>query len=264
MWLPFQTRIPIIIISFNRGKFLKQVIAGYRKQSVAHELFVHDNGSDDRYTLDVLSALENEGVTVFRRHKINNADELNAVNETVSRIFEARRRSAYIVTDCDVDIADAPADAIKIYLSLLESFPDAECVGPMLKISDINKSYPLFARVMNLHIKQFWHRDPNWTLVRGKRVAYINALIDTTFAVHRAGEAFRRLKSGLRVYDPYEARHLDWYLDTINDSTSSVEISHWGSAHYANEFRDEELNYEKYKAVISGELKELEICNNPE
>ena len=37
--------------------------------------------------------------------------------------------------------------------------------------------------------------------------------IDTTFGMYRRGYAFRRLSQGFCAYAPYQARHLDWYLD---------------------------------------------------
>jgi hypothetical protein len=66
-----------------------------------------------------------------------------------------RRPAPYVVTDCDVDLACTSPHAIAIYLTLLRLIPQAACVGPMLRIEDIPQSYPLFARVMNLHIAQF-------------------------------------------------------------------------------------------------------------
>ena len=69
--------------------------------------------------------------------------------------------------------------------------------------------------MMNRHIEQFWHRQPLWAETSFGRVAYLDAPIDTTMAMHRAGEPFFRLKQSLRVYEPYEAQHLDWYLRSI-------------------------------------------------
>lgn len=136
-----------------------------------------------------------------------------------------------MVTDCDVDLSVTRPDALRIYLELLDVFEDLECVGPMLTIADIPRSYPLFNRVMEKHIAQFWGRQPEWAKVRAGEIAYLRHRIDTTFAVHRAGSTFRRLKEGIRIYHPFEAKHLDWYVGKQDQSgyraTSSPAISHW-------------------------------------
>lgn len=257
---------------------LRRVIASYRQQTVPLEIVVHDNGSDDVGTLEILDELEGSGIQVFRRARISNADELNLVNETVSSIFARREPSAYIVSDGDVDLDRAESGAIAIYLAMLNMFKDIECVGPMLRIDDIRKNYPLFGRVMNLHIRQFWHKYPEFAQVLDRDVAYIRASIDTTFAVHRSTQPFRRLKSGIRVYAPFDAKHLDWYPDeqsctgrgVVGDygRTSSAEISHWSNGQYIKEFSQEPLAYEIFKVVEKTpfgtlEVKTRQIRDNP-
>ncbi len=56
--------IPIFVLSFNRGAQLRSVINSYRLQRVPVDVIVHDNGSNNAVTLDVLRALEAEGVQV--------------------------------------------------------------------------------------------------------------------------------------------------------------------------------------------------------
>lgn len=224
--------IPIFIISFNRGAYLKRVIQSYRAQDVDIVIVIHDNGSTDPETLRVLEQLSNSGSKLYRYAAISEPEELNQVNISVQRYArETQYEGPYVVTDCDVDLSEARPDALRTYLELLHRFPDAECAGPMLRISDIPRSYPLFNRVMTRHITQFWARQPEWVDLPIGRVAYLRHRIDTSFAVHRAGSAFRRLKEGIRVYHPFEAKHLDWYVTNEGPdgyrTTSSSAISHW-------------------------------------
>lgn len=271
--------LPLVIISYNRGAMLRRVIASYSRQTVPVEIIVHDNGSHDPDTLQALEALERAGVRVFRRVPISTPDELNLVDETVCAIFSSREPGPYIVTDCDVDLSASSSEAIATYLMLLNTFTDVECVGPMLRIDDIRKSYPLFGRVMNLHIRQFWHQQPEITRVGKSEIAYIRAAIDTTFAVHRSSQPFRRLKSGIRVYTPFDARHLDWYpnengLDgrRSQDSyrrDSSSEISHWANLLYQSEYSSEHPQYDSYIVVDQqpGSTLRVEtrlVCDNPD
>lgn len=257
----FPDIVPIFIISFDRGEHLKRVIQSYTAQDIRVEIIIHDNGSTDPKTLQLLSELSAAGTRVYRADPIFQPDELNKVDASVRDFMkETGQDGPYVVTDCDIDLSCARADALRTYLELLEIFDDADCVGPMLRISDVPKSYPLFNRAMSRHIEQFWRHEPQWMTLRGARVAYLKAPIDTTFAVHRRRSAFRRHKQGVRVYHPFEARHLDWYLSSGHQTnyrvTSSPEISHWDNATEFSRYEaepDAVLNY----TVVEGELGDL-------
>ena len=271
--------LPLVIISYNRAAMLRRVIASYRRQTVTVEIVVHDNGSVEPETLALLDELEREGIRVFRNAPISNADVLNRVDETVSAIFASREPGPYIVTDSDVELSNSSTETIATYLRLLNAFPDAECVGPMLRIDDIRKSYPLFGRVMNLHIRQFWRRRPSVVRIGGLQVACLRAKFDTTFAVHRTSHAFRRMKAGIRVYAPFDARHLDWYphefaadespAEQAYRRSSSAAISHWGNEAYRSEFSSERPKYASYHVITrlpSGRLRlaRRRVADNPD
>jgi hypothetical protein len=228
--------VPIFVISYNRGDTLQQTVDSYMALSDEVEIVIHDNGSDDPATLASLQEMRRAGMKVVNAPKIHGPKELNLVNETVRAHFGGTPSSRYVVTDCDVDMSIASADALAVYSEILDELPEAACVGPMLRIRDIPSEYPLFNRVMNRHIEQFWQQSPQWIQISTGKLAILRAPFDTTFALHREGQDFRRRKTGVRVYEPYEARHLDWYvteLDTEADSyehTSSDEISHWNNS----------------------------------
>jgi len=230
------TPTPIFVISYNRGRMLREAIDSYLRLADAVEVIVHDNGSDDPATLECLYALRRAGTRVVNAPKIHEQAQLNSVNETVRAHFAGAPSSRYVVTDCDIDMSIAAPDALAIYGELLDRFPEAACAGPMLRVRDIPRDYPLFNHAMNRHIEQFWQQIPQWAGTSAGRTAILPAPIDTTFALHRAGEDFERHKHGIRVYHPYEARHLDWYLtgaDTGTDAyehTSSERISHWSNS----------------------------------
>jgi glycosyltransferase involved in cell wall biosynthesis len=243
--------VPIFVISYNRGVYLERVIASYRRQSVPVDIVIHDFGSDDAETLRILVRLEASGVKVVRSSKITAGDQLNRVDETVQAYFrDMATPRRYVVTDCDIDLSIAAANSLTVYDDLLDRFPQAECVGPMLRIVDVPRHFPLYNKVMNRHIEQFWHREPQWqTLSSGETVAYLPAPIDTTFALHRANEPFRRLKKAIRVYHPYEAQHLDWYQSAADLRASSYfqgsrpGIGNWSNRSWHSQFCDEPLQY---------------------
>lgn len=246
--------IPAILISFNRGPMLRDVIGGLRKLATPLDIVVHDNGSSDSTTLQILTDLESANVRVVRGPAIASPEDLNSVDRTVQEVFRDRAPSNYIVSDDDIDLSDADPRAVEVYAELLARF-DVECVGPMLRIADVPKSYPLYNHMMNRHIGQFWSRRPRWVQISAGRLGVLDAPIDTTFALHRAGEPFHRLKRGLRVYAPFDARHLDWYPLAARESygnSSSAGISHWNNALSEQQHRNDPLRFDRYFAVRTG------------
>jgi hypothetical protein len=251
--------IPIFVISYNRGHMLREAIASYLRLADAGEVIVHDNGSDDPATLAVLSELRGAGVKVVSAPRIQEKAQLNSVNETVRAHFGGAPGSRYVVSDCDIDMSIAAPRSLEIYGELLDRFPAATCVGPMLRIRDIPREYPLFNHVMNCHIERFWQHPPQWAETSAGPTAILPAPIDTTFALHRAGEDFQRMKHGIRVYHPYEARHLDWYLNggeaTMDayEHTSSERISHWSNSARRERHGDVALRHRHLHYVDRGE-----------
>lgn len=252
--------IPVFLISFNRGAMLEWVISGYRRLDCRTNIIIHDNGSTDPETLTILKKLESCGVVVAWCNKIHSAGQLSNVNETIKAYFRSHPPTNYVVSDCDVDISVAKPEVLSLYTELLCKFPEIRCVGPMLRIRDVPPTYPLYNRMMNRHIEQFWGKRPQWAETSFGRIAYLNAAIDTTFALHRAGEPFYRLKKGIRVYEPYEAKHLDWYVEKENDYTltSDSTISHWNNRSEIFLHKNVKLEYSSYYAVrqINNELEE--------
>jgi len=246
----FPHTIPIFVISFNRHRMMRKALASYQSQSTPVELIIHDNGSDDPETLDYLAKLEADGITVVRRGKIHSPDELNNVNETITNYFSCRHPTPYAVTDCDIELQSR--DSVTTYLDLLSAIPNAETVGPMLRIEDVNPTYRLFNHMMNRHINGQWHRRPLFVNVAGRDVALQFTIIDTTFGVYRAGAQFQRLQRGIRVYAPYDARHMDFYpseQEPIYQETSDPQISHWSNSGYANDKHAEALLESAYTVV---------------
>src|SRR5690348_7697248 len=134
--LPVIDAIPIFVISFNRGHYLTAVIDSYRAQDVDVDIVIHDNGSTDPATLEILSKLSSDGLRVFRYPPISTPEELDKVDESVRRYTdETGYIGPYVVTDCDVDLSQARPDALRTYLEILDRFDDVECVGPMLRIA---------------------------------------------------------------------------------------------------------------------------------
>jgi hypothetical protein len=148
---------------------------------------------------------------------------------------------------------------------MLDRFPQAACIGPMLTISDISRNYPLFNDVINRQVEQFWRHEANWARTTYGDVAYLRAPIDTTFALHRVWERFIRQRRGLRLYHPFEARRLEWYREQMTDDphhrSSAVAISHGSSSAQLGEIARTPLRFKKYNIVenFNGKLQTRSI-----
>tara|TARA_R110002049_G_scaffold98763_1_gene240607 strand:- start:115 stop:1971 length:1857 start_codon:yes stop_codon:yes gene_type:complete len=254
---------PVFVISFNRGRMTRNLFNSLKKLDKPVDVIIHDNGSDDANAVRELDRLSQDGATVIRRAKISSADELDNVNETVTDYFRNwAEPQNYIVTDCDISVSTCDTDYLNVLSGILDQFHDVACAGPMLQLHDISKTNPLYGHILKTHIRQFWLKLPIFTKVREQMVAFQYAPIDTTLAMHRGGEPFKRLKSGIRTYAPYEARHLDWYEEEQEESykhSSNSKISHWGNSEFAAKLSVAKLPYEFYYRVDSDERGNLTV-----
>ena len=232
--------IPIFIITCDRLVCLKESIASYNAYiKTPFEIVIVDFGSTYQPTIEFLKQLEAQGTKVYWKDKIGVLGEFSRANDCIQDYFTTHPESNYIVTDPDVALDNVKGDVLEVYSFLLEVNPSTCVVGPMLRIDDIPDHYPLktalVSGIMGLH-KQF-HSQPKYGITyKGSVLGYITAPIDTTFGMYRAGAPWRQLQNGIRVLAPYQARHLDWYVDPDNMTTDQAyytahanpNIAHWG------------------------------------
>lgn len=229
--------IPIFLITCDRLTATQQTIASfYREIHHPIEIVIHDNASSYPPFLAYLDELEAQGVHVVRNERrAAHAEMLNGVRATVNAWYREHDAPYYVVTDPDIELESGPGDIMQFYAHLLQKHPRAQVVGPMLRIDDIPDTYPLKKEVIRRHTDQFWHKRPTPVPWKDAETTLQQAPIDTTFGMYRKGYAFRRLSQGFRTYAPYQARHLDWYLDPdslTEDQRYYMEhasdVSHWG------------------------------------
>lgn len=245
--------VPVFVISFNRGRMTRNLFNSLKGMEREVDVIIHDNGSDDPNAVRELERLSEEGALIVRRSKISSADDLDNVNETVNEYFNNwAEPQNFIVTDCDICISTCHPDYLEVLSEMLNDFYGVSCVGPMLQIHDVSKRNPLYAHILRAHIKQFWGKLPVFASFGEKTVAFQYSKIDTTFAMHRGGEPFKRLKNGIRTYAPYEARHLDWYEEEQEENykhSSNSQISHWGNHQVAKRLSAGKLPYDHFFRV---------------
>ena len=232
-------KIPIFIISCNRLGCLQATIDSYKKYiATPYEIIIHDNNSTFKPLLDYLKQLEKEGVTVYYSTKsVAVEKQLNNVAHTIDDWFKTHSASHYVVTDPDIALEGNCKDILELYAYLLDTIKNIDVVGPMLRIDDIPDFYPLKQKVIERHTEQFWHKTPLTLRWRTKTIQYQSAPVDTTFGMYRSGFKFHRLSIGYRIYPPYGARHLDWYInpalmheDQLYYLQHASGVSHWSGA----------------------------------
>jgi hypothetical protein len=230
--------VPIFVLACDRIEVLRQSLASYRQIEPAPIIVIHDNASTYPPMLDYLASLQAEGIEVIRGGPINEDEDLNLVANAVEDWMQTHHASHYIVTDPDVALEPGASDAIDVYARLLEKFPEASVVGPMLRLDDIPNHYPLKMVAAGRQFYQFWQKPPERVrLSLFRTVDVVRCKIDTTFGLYRRGFRFRRYSDGLRVHAPYWAKHLDWYIDPQNMTPDQVyymnhasKVSHWGGS----------------------------------
>ena len=231
--------IPIFIITCDRLKVLEKSIQSYYDNiKTPFEIVIIDFGSTFEPTRHFLRLLQYEGKKVYWEDRIIHNSDLNKIDAIIQDYFSNHPASNYVVTDPDIALDNVEGDILNVYSYVLDRLPAINVVGPMLRIDDIPDYYPKKQKVIfnSLHV-DFHSRPVNTIINENKNIKYIYAPIDTTFAMSRAGSCWMRLKRGIRIFSPYSARHLDWYIDPEDLSPdqmyyiehASKKIAHWST-----------------------------------
>jgi hypothetical protein len=208
-------RVPIFVITCDRTTVFKRSMLSY-VDVLAHpvDIVVFDNNSTYGPMVDLLGQLERAGVRVIRSGRtLRDATELDVITESITRYMEGSKAEHYVVTDPDIELEETSGDILEVFAHLLEMNPHIQAVGPMLRRDDLPAHYPLRDRVRSQQAEVYAGQAP-YTIVWNDAPLQVQpGLIDTAFAMYRRGFVFHRYNVSLQTYDPYQARHLDWYLD---------------------------------------------------
>ena len=212
------SKTPIFIITFNRVTVLKRSIASFLKLGDV-TLVIHDNNSTYPPMLLYLEQLESEGVEVIRHPEANGSfyDISESVEKSIKHWFNYHEASYYVVSDPDIELENPSPELLSHFKELLLD-KRVNVVGPMLRIDDMPECYTLRDEMHSCQWNQFWELPRN----EYKGVKHTHCAIDTTFGMYRSTFRFKRLNLGLRVFEPYMAKHLDWYLDVENLSDEEI------------------------------------------
>jgi len=197
--------IPIIIINYNRLKYLEELV--YFLISREHKnIIIIDNKSSYPPLLEYYKTIQNR-VTIEYMDQ-NYGHMVFWINDNLYRKYS---KGYYIITDSDIiPNSFLPLDYIRTMRKFLDKNKDIVKVGFALRIDDIPDSYKQKQNVIEWE-KQFWQKTIEKDIYKAK--------IDTTFAIYPPRYKFYNRNffyQALRLGDVFTAKHGGWYIDNEN------------------------------------------------
>ncbi len=214
--------LTVFVSTFNRLDTLERTVTSYRRLDTPHELVIVDNGTDHPKCVELLERIAKfpEVRKVYPLGKIKTMVELTEnFNVAMRDVYaSAKETDWFAVTDADICFDGADPGTLDTFLRLAKAIDNA--VGPHLRVDDgIGAGYPLRSRVLADESRLVYRRAMLWH----DGIPYSPLPIDTTFHLFPATNEFRRLwMNTVRVGHPYDAMHLDWYMDVLNPTEENA------------------------------------------
>jgi hypothetical protein len=233
------TTIPIFIIVHNHYDILQRSLASYEKFIDHPKQFVfHNTNSVYQPTLDFLEERRKKGDLVYHTNTNHHLSVMNTVREYLSKHPDVKY---YILTDPDIELNNCRGNLVETFIYLINKY-NVYSVGTSLKIDDIPDYYPKKKLVLSIPTHKSFHSSPRIKEnFEGQEFEITGAPIDTTFQLIRASSVDGRFPhtNCMRVFEPYDARHLDWYIDPNNMTDcqkfyneNATNISHWNNKNW--------------------------------
>lgn len=230
--------VPIFVITCDRiSVLIKSLLSYYTHIRNPIEVIIHDNNTTYPPTQEFLRRLEKAGLrVVWSSRDVINDYSLSSISTTISDWFQDHESPFYVVTDPDIEIEEGADDILEVFAHLLRENPQINVVGPMLRRDDLPDHYPL-KNLVQTQQQEVYARDPiYYALFKHKVLALQPGYIDTAFGMYRRDFQFHNYNRAIQTYEPYQARHLDWYIDQNNLTPDQVyyknknsPVGHWSS-----------------------------------
>lgn len=223
--LPQCTDIPVIIVSYNNGIYVKNTCDQLEKYNI--KPIIIDNNSNDKNTLDTIKVLADSDKAFVAYSSYNFGHEVGFI-EPVYKLLP----DVFAYTDPDLQYNNnLPKDFLNTlsYLTIKYSvfkagFALALDIGAEMKDTTFHSCHykPIFFE-KTLTIKEF--ESKYWrNLLQHDELELYASPIDTTFAVYRKRNYTGDFHSAIRVAGDFSATHLPWYveLDLMNDNDRAI------------------------------------------
>ena len=239
--------LTVFIGTFNRLETLERSVRSYERFSTPHELVIVDNGSDDQRCIDKLAELEKLPY-VRKVYSFPGVEDMYGATDhflTAMKDTPKGDNDWFAVSEADVCFDGADPRTLAVYIALAKR--TGEAAGSHLRVDgDIPRGYPLRSRVISCESRLLYRDTFKWL---GK-IPYNSWQIDTTFHLFPAHRKFKRLHMNpWRVGPPFDAMHLDWYLNIFEPNVENSiyivnaknQVGSWGRqwlADYWNTFQE--------------------------
>ena len=199
--------LPIFLPCHDLGAQLERIAAGYRRQTMPHELVLIDGGAAGLETQQAIEALQQDGALVRIIDPGTPEQQAKSLQHIIQQYFKRwSEPQRYAIATGAVDFSNSSPDAFALYDELLDCFPEAEAIGPMLRIQDLPYGHP----VLSGEIAEHWLQERSSCETSFGPVGVVQASLVGNFALCRADSRHRPPPSGLRVHHPYDACNLAW------------------------------------------------------
>jgi SAM-dependent methyltransferase len=237
--------IPVFIVNRNRHSALQRLVE-WLKDCGTRSVCILDNASTYEPLLDWYGKLPPD-VSLVR------FDANLGPWAFWSKNLHKTLGMPYVVSDSDLVPADfCPPDLISALQQTLCRFPDAQKVGPSLRIDSLPSGYGQAQTAFKWE-SQFWERP----IAPG----LFCAPVDTTFALYTPDADFSCDQRNIRLGYPYTLEHTPWLVDDAAlsqeevhyRSNTSREFSHWSGANRTHNWLDRSeriLGYEQRARVL--------------
>jgi FkbM family methyltransferase len=198
--------VPIIIISFNNCKYVKNTISQIKKinESYYNNITILDNCSSDTETLEFLQSTD---VKIIR-NPTNSGPQVSLHNN--SDIYNTLPNQ-FILTDPDLQFNEnLPSNFIDQMVELSNLY-NCTKIGFALDISEPDKLYADKSYSENNSKNIVEWEKPAWNKrIPNENYELYEAAIDTTFCLVNKNS---RLDYEIRMAGNFLAKHLPWYIE---------------------------------------------------
>jgi hypothetical protein len=208
-------QVTVIINNRDLLEWPKKMCADIERMAGLHEIIIVDNGSGNRQLLQWYKDC---------KYKVVFLDNLGHTAPWDCGLINRIETDLYVVTDPDLDLSTVPDNALIHMANILYKSPALGKVGLLLETNGISPASPYFEHVNNYEKK----------IISGGVVdnLFINAPVDTTFAIYDRRLLNKYQICGARTLAPYVAKHIPWhiiepegefryYLDNASSKSSS-------------------------------------------
>ncbi|KAJ3020291.1 hypothetical protein HKX48_001062 [Thoreauomyces humboldtii] len=262
---PTQAPVPIFIQFKDRVSFLiEEIRAFHRHLATPFEIIIVDDSSTYPPAVNFLARLREANVTVLTvpDHATEQFNDIySVVANMITQHTKGHASPVFVWTDPDVPLDSAPGDLLDVYAHVLDAL-NLYNVGASIRWDDWVE--PLRDNKL-LFEAPFLQLPAKCHVYRSVCYYYLEAPLDTTFAMYKTGTPLSRLREpSIRMLPPLGIRHLDAMIeaDAVPDDVryyakaTSDEISHsWfrGAVKAGEKQEGKDKAAEKEEGVTSGE-----------